>query len=117
MTQKSYLVLSTTGGFVTAIQSASHTTQLQYLRMKVPLTVLGRATTTRTLQIRRMAEESWQKTIIPPPPPDKASDVARIGIVSFGVLLGAYIVMMPENNYDSIGLMSPPKVEQKSAPK
>ena len=61
-----------------------------------------------------MAEESYRQTIIPPPPPDKASDIARISIVSFGVLLGAYIVMMPENNYDSIGLMGPPKKGEKT---
>ena len=85
--------------------------------MRVPFLSLSRATKTRIVQLRGMAEESWQQTSIPPPPPDKASDIARIGIISFGVALGGYIAVMPENNYDSIGLMSPPKIEQKSAPK
>ena len=46
--------------------------------------------------------------MIPPPPPDKASDRARIGILAFGAVLAAYIAIMPENNYDSIGLMGTP---------
>lgn len=60
------------------------------------------------VQIRKMAKESSRQTIIPPPPPDKASDIARIGIMSFGAILAVYIAVMPENNYDSIGLMGAP---------
>ena len=85
--------------------------------MKFPFIQLSRVTKARIVHVRGMAEESWQPTSIPPPPPDKASDIARIGIMSFGIALAAYIALMPENNYDSIGLMSPPKIEQKSAPK
>jgi hypothetical protein len=60
------------------------------------------------VQTRMMAKESSKQTIIPPPPPDKASDIARIGIMSFGAILAVYIAVMPENNYDSIGLMGTP---------
>ena len=55
-----------------------------------------------------MAKEAEKQTMIPPPPPDRASDLARNGIVGFGVVLGVYIAVMPENNYDSIGLMGAP---------
>jgi hypothetical protein len=59
-------------------------------------------------QVRRMAEESQSFTDIPPPPPDNSSLIAIGGIVTFGVLCTIYIASLPENNYDSIGLMSAP---------
>ena len=59
-------------------------------------------------QVRRMAEESQSFTDIPPPPPDNSSFIAIGGIVTFGVLCTLYIATLPENNYDSIGLMSAP---------
>ena len=59
-------------------------------------------------QVRNLAREAEKQTMIPPPPPDPASDRARIGILGFAVVLATYIAIMPENNYDSIGLMGPP---------
>lgn len=72
------------------------------------LSLSCRISKSQFVQSRKMAKDSSRQTIIPPPPPDKASDIARIGIMSFGVILAVYIAVMPENNYDSIGLMGTP---------
>lgn len=60
------------------------------------------------VQRRKMAKESSRQTIIPPPPPDTLSFVARITFIFAGVSCAAYIALLPENNYDSIGLMGTP---------
>ena len=59
-------------------------------------------------QVRRMAEESQRGPLIPPPPPDSLSYKSIGGIVSVAVIGAVYIVSLPANNYDSIGLMGAP---------
>ena len=56
---------------------------------------------------KKFATESIRPPEIPPPPPSKNLDMARIAVILFGVSIGAYIVFQPRNDYDKIQPMIP----------